>query len=34
VAAHTGADFDKHNMQALVVCWQKCTAHGGDRDEK
>ena len=25
-----GADFYKHIMQALVCCWQKCIANGGD----
>lgn len=26
----TGVDFYKHNMQALVHCWQKCIGNGGD----
>jgi len=28
------ADFYEHGMQALVYCWQKCTANGGDCVEK
>ena len=30
----TGAGFDEHGMQALVHCWWKCIANGGDYVEK
>jgi hypothetical protein len=29
-----GADFYECGMQALVQCWQKCIANGGDYVEK
>ena len=29
-----GVDFYEHGMQALVYCWQKCLANGGDYIEK
>ena len=29
----TGADFEKHSMQALVHCWQKWTANSSDYAE-
>jgi len=32
--ASTGADFYKHDMQALFLLWGKCTATGGDCVEK
>jgi len=33
-ATSTGADFYTHGMQALVHCWWKCIANGGDYTEK
>lgn len=30
----TSSDLDKHGMQALVHCWTKCTASGGNYVEK
>jgi hypothetical protein len=29
-----GADFDECGMQALVHCWRKCIANGGDQVKK
>jgi len=29
-----GADFKECGLQALVYCWQKCIANGGEYDEK
>ena len=33
-ATSAGADFYECSMQALVHCWQKCIANGGDYVEK
>jgi len=33
-ATSAGADFYECGMQALVYCWQKCIANGGDYVEK
>ena len=30
----TGADFYEHDLQVLVLHWQKCIANGGDYVEK
>ena len=30
----TGADFYKHDMQALFHCWLKCVANGSDSAEE
>jgi len=29
-----GANFYEHRLQALIHCWQKCIANGGDHAEK
>ena len=33
-ATSAGADFYECGMQALVHCWRKCIANGGDYVEK
>jgi hypothetical protein len=33
-ASSAGADFYECGMQALVYCWRKCIANGGDYVEK